>query len=572
MKQLSFFRSIPAKLLLIHLMNFIMFVTIIVVAFCLFHYTEETLTTVFSDKIDRVAENAQIGRELTRVIADTNLLMSRFYGREDILKTEGKRLLSETNALITKTKDRALKQALNAYYDKIQKLFNQCRIVNRIMGDIEARDRKISNMLTGLEETISEKIRNKIIEGKDVSVMEQLTFMTADYRATFPKITILFTKLGRKHFESSSEEEEKDCPLLILLDELRLKLRTLTAPAPDIIEHGKNLRTEVDRYRAEIVRFHEIAAKLKTRLDETDAAKDTLLQLMERTDKGLFQTVREVKEGLIRQIFSGLMAATLLMLLMALMVGVLAYFLNRSITRSISNIITGLQQSSVNTLNASGHVSLASHKLSEGTSQQAAFLEETAAALEEIDAKVSQNAASASRSYDHVESATDNIRQASHTIEDLGRSMQEISEASQEARKIISMIDGIAFQTNILALNAAVESARAGRAGAGFSVVAQEIRNLAMRTAAASKNTAEIIATALGKIQHGAKQVSQVGQTFGNMETDARYVRTRLKSVAGESDEQARGISQINMAVSELGGWSRQMPQTARNCPSRQKS
>jgi methyl-accepting chemotaxis protein len=144
------------------------------------------------------------------------------------------------------------------------------------------------------------------------------------------------------------------------------------------------------------------------------------------------------------------------------------------------------------------------------------------------------------------------VDQANTSMGELTGSMEDISNASKETQKIIKTIDEIAFQTNLLALNAAVEAARAGEAGAGFAVVAEEVRNLAMRSADAAKNTANLIEDTVKRIKDGSEVVERSNETFSQVAEGVKKVGELVGEIAAASNEQAQGIEQVNTAVAEM--------------------
>jgi methyl-accepting chemotaxis protein len=144
------------------------------------------------------------------------------------------------------------------------------------------------------------------------------------------------------------------------------------------------------------------------------------------------------------------------------------------------------------------------------------------------------------------------VEQANGSMTKLTESMDDISKASDETSKIIKTIDEIAFQTNLLALNAAVEAARAGEAGAGFAVVANEVRNLAMRAADAARNTSALIEGTVKKVKEGSELVGRTNEAFSEVSSSAAKVADLVSEIAAASTEQAQGIDQINKAVAEM--------------------
>jgi methyl-accepting chemotaxis protein len=144
------------------------------------------------------------------------------------------------------------------------------------------------------------------------------------------------------------------------------------------------------------------------------------------------------------------------------------------------------------------------------------------------------------------------VSEANSSMTELTISMQEISKASDETQKVVKTIDEIAFQTNLLALNAAVEAARAGEAGAGFAVVAEEVRNLALRSADAAKNTAVQIEGTVKKIKSGSELVARTNDAFGKVAESSSKVGELVAEISAASNEQAQGIEQVNTAIVEM--------------------
>lgn len=238
---------------------------------------------------------------------------------------------------------------------------------------------------------------------------------------------------------------------------------------------------------------------------------------------------------------------------MAVVAGILlAYFITRSITRPIDRIIESLNEGAEQVALASAQVSQSSLSLAEGSSEQAASIEETSSSLEEMSSMTKQNADNAGQADNLMKEANQVVDRANQSMTDLIGSMEQISKAGDETSKIIKTIDEIAFQTNLLALNAAVEAARAGEAGAGFAVVADEVRNLAMRAAEAAKNTATLIDGTVKKVKDGAELVSRTNDAFTQMAGSSSKVGELVAEITAASKEQAQGIEQVNMVVTDL--------------------
>ncbi len=205
---------------------------------------------------------------------------------------------------------------------------------------------------------------------------------------------------------------------------------------------------------------------------------------------------------------------------------------------------------SINT--AAREISAGNADLSHRTEQQAASLEETAASMEELASTVKQNADNAKQARQMAETASDVAIKGGNMVQQVVVTMSAINESARKIVDIISVIDGIALQTNILALNAAVEAARAGEQGRGFAVVASEVRNLAQRSAAAAKEIKALISDSVEKVEDGSKLVGDAGKTMDEIVSSVRRVTDIMTEIAAASIEQSSGIGQVNQAVTQM--------------------
>jgi methyl-accepting chemotaxis protein len=190
--------------------------------------------------------------------------------------------------------------------------------------------------------------------------------------------------------------------------------------------------------------------------------------------------------------------------------------------------------------------------LAEGASEQAASLEETSSSLEEMASMTKRNAEASTEAKELSNQTRIAADSGSADMAEMKVAMDAIKKSSAEISKIVKTIDEIAFQTNILALNAAVEAARAGDAGAGFAVVAEEVRNLAQRSAAAAKETAAKIEDSVNKSEHGVRISDKVALSLGEIVAKARKVDGLIGEIANASNEQNEGIGQVNTAVVQM--------------------
>ncbi|MBX3738289.1 MAG: hypothetical protein KF715_16460 [Candidatus Didemnitutus sp.] len=230
----------------------------------------------------------------------------------------------------------------------------------------------------------------------------------------------------------------------------------------------------------------------------------------------------------------------------------IAWFITRSTNRALHSIASRLAAGAEQTAAAAGQVSSSSQSLAEGASEQAASLEETSASLEEMSSMTKRNADNASQAKDLSAQTRTAADTGAADMTEMKSAMDAIKLSSGEIAKIVKTIDEIAFQTNILALNAAVEAARAGEAGAGFAVVAEEVRALAQRSATAAKESAGKIEDSVNKSEHGVRISGKVADSLGQIVDRARRVDSLVGEIATASSEQSQGIVQVNHAVSQM--------------------
>ena len=226
--------------------------------------------------------------------------------------------------------------------------------------------------------------------------------------------------------------------------------------------------------------------------------------------------------------------------------------------RSLANIVGQVRSGAQSVYATMDQIKVGNDSLSQRTEQQAATLEETAASTEELAATVRESAQDASEANQRATHAGDAAVRGGRIAAEAVQTMAEISASAKRIAEITSIIDGIAFQTNILALNAAVEAARAGEQGRGFAVVATEVRALAQRSADAAKEIKQLISASVAKVDSGTALVAQAGQAMQEIITAIGGVTELVSRVATTTQEQGQGIEQVNQAISQLDGVAQQ--------------
>jgi methyl-accepting chemotaxis protein len=222
--------------------------------------------------------------------------------------------------------------------------------------------------------------------------------------------------------------------------------------------------------------------------------------------------------------------------------------MNESLLKTVTDVRSGTDTIAT----ASKQIAAGNFELSSRTEQQAGALEETASSMEELTSTVKQNADNARQANLLASSASDVATKGGAVMTQVVETMESINESSRKIFDIISVIDGISFQTNILALNAAVEAARAGEQGRGFAVVASEVRNLAQRSASAAKDIKNLIDDSMNRVNAGSKLVTEAGSTMDQIVESVKRVTDIMTEIAAATAEQSTGIEQVNQAVGQM--------------------
>jgi len=224
----------------------------------------------------------------------------------------------------------------------------------------------------------------------------------------------------------------------------------------------------------------------------------------------------------------------------------------RGMNDALREVVSQVQVGTSTIATASNEIASGNMDLSQRTEEQASSLEETASSMEELTSTVRQNAENARQANQLAHAASEVAEKGGAIVGQVVDTMGSINDSSRKIFDIISVIDSIAFQTNILALNAAVEAARAGEQGRGFAVVASEVRNLAQRSAGAAKEIKELIGNSVQQVDIGQKLVQQAGNTMGDVVASVRRVTDIMGEITSASSEQSIGIDQVNTAIGQM--------------------
>jgi len=320
----------------------------------------------------------------------------------------------------------------------------------------------------------------------------------------------------------------------------------------------KQLTSDHKAYSQEAQTVYTAVSKgdksLKDKTDALNKKSEEIAQTLETMHRG-FTNVLQVRindfmrEGLHQRqgnlaLYVGFVVFSLILI---------AFIMRRSIRRPLERLAYAINEGAISVADASLQVAGAGQALSEGASNQASAIEQTTSSLTEMAAMIKQNALNASESDKMMKKNTQEVlNQANQAMGRLSKSIEGIAGASESTRRIIKTIDEIAFQTNLLALNAAVEAARAGEAGAGFAVVANEVRSLAMRAADAAKETTGLIDNTIQNVNQGKEFAVETQTAFGQNVELANKAATLVSEIAVASNEQSSGIEQMNQAMAAI--------------------
>ena len=224
----------------------------------------------------------------------------------------------------------------------------------------------------------------------------------------------------------------------------------------------------------------------------------------------------------------------------------------KDMNESLVGIVARVRSGTESMATASHEIAAGNEDLSTRTEEQASSLTQTAASMEELTSTVKQNADNARQAHTLASTASSVAQQGGTVVSQAVGTMDQINQASRKIVDIISVIDGIAFQTNILALNAAVEAARAGEQGRGFAVVASEVRTLAQRSASAAREIKVLIENSVSKVEQGTEQVAAAGKTMNEIVDSIQRVTDIMGEITAASNEQTRGIEQVNIAIGQM--------------------
>ena len=443
----------------------------------------------------------------------------------------------------------------------------QTTLRNRLEAEREeaARARRTSDALDAVSDSIMVADADYGIVHMNPAAIELFTKREAEFRSRLPEFsadTLVGSNMDIFHRDPAHQRallEKLEGPHEARLQIGRVHLALTATPIRD--DDGQRLGTVVQWVdeTAQVLAEQEVeglvgAAAMGDFSRRMDLAEST----------GFFRTLGEGINRLVETTETSL--SEVIRVLKALAAG----DLTERVTGEFDGAFAELQQNTNNTIeqletligevneavdsigSASREIAAGNTNLSQRTEEQAASLEETASSMEEMTSTVRQNADNARQANQLAQGAREVANNGGAKVREVVRSMGEITESAQKIENIISVIDGIAFQTNILALNAAVEAARAGEQGRGFAVVAGEVRTLAQRSAQAAKEIKDLIGESVKSVESGNALVDEAGRTMEEIVNSIKRVTDIMSEISAASEEQSQGIEQVNTTVTQL--------------------
>ena len=333
--------SITKRLLTINALICVAFLAILAAVYFSFRNVEDALSGTFATETRRIADNSAMTRDLSRVLSDLELVLRTFYDRNDIVENDGARLVRSMDAILENSKNLQLRGLASDFGKRIEAVLAQCEQVNAIRREIWALEKKFEACAESLDNEVTQGLVQAIVEGSDTSDMEQLSSLAGGYRESFMRVELRFQRLGPEFFKRPVEENSH--PLLALLQDLHLRLRTLTASAPKIAGHGQELMGLVRQYEKKVPELHAASAKLESALEKLAVEREALLSSMEESDRRVADKTEETTRAL-TALIDRTLGLNLLICLLALPLVVSGSVAAFSIKRPVQKVVESVKR------------------------------------------------------------------------------------------------------------------------------------------------------------------------------------------------------------------------------------
>lgn len=472
---------------------------------------------------------------------------------------------------------------LSEKYESLKILRENLKSVDELISEYEILMQETNNTFEGID-----RIRDTSLKASDEFLNNAMLYLESQNKATEEDIKnlespeVLKSRLLKVTWINNiidASNEMRIASIKAQLTKDAQELRKVTNRFSDMYKIIEEIKKETNKQEnitqlnkidtslkayevqtLELANLYENLSKIKTNREKII---DSLLKEITDVNNAGIRSAKDIANNTVETLNTST-GTTLIGLIISIIIGIiLAVTIILSITKPVKRIVELLNHSSQELASASEELSAASQQLAEGSAEQAASLEETSSTLEESSSMVAQNNENTKQAAILSEKANESSLDGFSQMKNMMNAMVKLKDSSDEISKIIKVIDEIAFQTNILALNAAVEAARAGEAGQGFAVVAEEVRNLAQRSAKAARDTSEMIEKNIKLSEEGVMTSEKVKESLESITDQSKKVKELMDEIAAASQEQSQGIMQINKAISQMDQVTQQIASNA---------